>query len=187
MPVLGGACAARRGGHWPRGCATRPPGPSSRATGSTGPCGCAGPGRGAAPPDVGCGAARSGRRRGDAGWTRPVRAGGAGSGSSTENATCHRPRCQDRVAERIRAVPASILRARPRVDSWVRTWPIRGSWTWRRSAPSPKAPVVKRQLSRARRPLNRGNPTRRPARRPDFEVDQVDRAVARLASPAEYG
>ena len=57
---------------------------------------------------------------------------------------------------------------------------------WRRSVPRPNAPVVKRQLSRPRRPLNRGNATRGPARRPEREDDQLDRAVERLASPHEY-
>ena len=46
--------------------------------------------------------------------------------------------------------------------------------------------MVKRQLSRARRPLNRGNLTRGPARAPEREDDQLDSAVARLASPDEY-
>ena len=34
--------------------------------------------------------------------------------------------------------------------------------------------------------MNRGNPTRGPARAPEREDDQLDRAVARLANPAEY-
>ena len=46
--------------------------------------------------------------------------------------------------------------------------------------------MVKRQLSRVRRPLNRGNPTRGPLRAPEREDDQLCSAVARLASPAEY-
>jgi hypothetical protein len=98
---------------------------------------------------------------------------------------CQRPRCQDRVAERIRAVPVSILRASLRVDSQVRTTPMRGSRTCRRSAARPNAPVVNRQLGRERRPLNRGDATLRPARTPDREEDQFDRAAAGLASPDE--
>ncbi len=43
-----------------------------------------------------------------------------------------------------------------------------------------------RQLSRPRRPLNRGNPTRGPARAPEREDDQLCSAAARLATPAEY-
>src|SRR5205823_901415 len=93
-----------------------------------------------------------------------------------ENETCQRPRCQDRVAERIRAVPASTLRASVRVDSPVRTTPIRGSRTCRRSWASPNEPVENRHDSRARRlALNRGIRARPALRLPS--------AAARLAQP----
>ncbi len=56
---------------------------------------------------------------------------------------------------------------------------------WRRSAPNPNAPVVNRQLNRARRDLNWGNATGRPARFPALDADQFVSAVARLASLEE--
>ena len=94
--------------------------------------------------------------------TPTVSAGRAGTRSarstSTENEACQRPRRQDTVTDRIRAVPASIRRASVRVDSCVRTSPILGSRTCRRSAPaSPNDPVENRTLGAARLPLNAGN------------------------------
>lgn len=118
----------------------------------------------------------------------PVVAGGsarAGRAISTENDTCHRPRRNERVADRIRAVPAIVFRANLRVDSADRTTPIRGSWMWRRSPLSvtnPKLPVVNRHDSTARLPLKRGNPIG-PLRFPDRASDQFDRAAAQFASP----
>ena len=79
----------------------------------------------------------------------------------------------------MRAVPASTLRASFRIDSHVRMAPMTGSRMWRRSAPSPNAPVVNRQLKRERRfDLNRGIRARPPRRFP--------RAVDRFAHPDEY-
>jgi hypothetical protein len=72
-----------------------------------------------------------------------------------------------------------------RVDSQVRTGPMRGSRTCRRSAARPNAPVVNRQLKRERRPLKRGNPTLPPARLSERDDDQFDRAAAKLANPDE--
>jgi hypothetical protein len=103
---------------------------------------------------------------------------------STENATCQRPRWNDTVAERIRAVPRSTCRASLRVDSWVRTTPIRGSFTCRRSAAvRPNAPVLNRHDKRARFVLNRGNRIVGPLRLPCLELCQLVSAVARFASP----
>ena len=66
-----------------------------------------------------------------------------------------------------RARPARMRRSMRRVFSWVRTVPITGSVRWRRSGSTRIAPVVKHTRS-ASRPLrlNRGNPTRLPARLP---------------------
>ncbi|MGH3719167.1 MAG: hypothetical protein ACRDRI_10080 [Pseudonocardiaceae bacterium] len=76
----------------------------------------------------------------------------------------------------MRAVPASTLRARVRVDSWVRTAPMTGSRMWRRSEPSPTAPVVNRQLGRLRCfDVNRGIRARPALRLPS--------AAARFAHP----
>jgi hypothetical protein len=50
----------------------------------------------------------------------------------------------------------------------------------------PEGSGGERQLSRPRLPLNRGKPTRRPARAPEREDDQFDSAVVRLASPEAY-
>ena len=61
------------------------------------------------------------------------------------------------VADKIRAVPASMRRASLLVDSWVRTAPSRGSVTWRRSASIRIIPVVNRTAGFGR-DLNRGNP-----------------------------
>jgi len=111
--------------------------------------------------------------------TRPERDTGSRSGSSTENATCHRPRWCDRVTERMRAVPTSRCRASLRVDSCVRTRPITGSATWRRSGPRPNDPVVNRQVNRVRCfDLNRGILVRPALRLPS--------AVARFAQPDAY-
>ena len=114
---------------------------------------------------------------------------GAGSlrVTSTENDTCHRPARCDTAAERIRAVPPSTCRASFRVDSWVRTTPMRGSVTCRRSAAGrPNAPVVNRHDMPCRLPLNRGNRTFRPRRLPDLDAFQLPNAVARFARPDEY-
>ena len=79
----------------------------------------------------------------------------------------------------MRAVPASTLRASVRVDSWVRTAPMTGSRMCRRSAPSPNAPVVNRQLRRLRRfEWNRGIRARPALRLPS--------AAARFAHPDAY-
>ena len=113
---------------------------------------------------------------------------GAGSdrSTSTEKDTNQRPARNDTVADRIRAVPAAMRRASLRVDSWVRTIPIRGSFTCRRSvSTSPNAPVVNRHDNPARLPLNLGKRTLGPFRFPDREDDQFASAVARFASPEE--
>jgi hypothetical protein len=117
--------------------------------------------------------------------------GRAGAGSwrviSTEKDTCHRPARCDTVAERIRARPCSTCRASFRVDSCVRTSPMRGSVTCRRSAAgTPNAPVVNRHDWVFRLPVNRGNRTVGPRRFPVFEACQLPSAVARFAMPDEY-
>jgi len=117
--------------------------------------------------------------------------GRAGAGSwrstSTENEHNHRPPRCDTVADRIRALPCSTCRASFRVDSWVRTSPIRGSLTCLRSVSGrPNAPVVNRHDMACRLPLNRGNRTVGPRRFPVFDACQLPNAVARFARPDEY-
>nr|WP_258948303.1 hypothetical protein [Lentzea californiensis] len=113
---------------------------------------------------------------------------GAGSARviSTENEQNQRPDRQDTAADRIRAVPRSTCRASFRVDSQVRTVPMRGSVTCRRSSVRPNAPVVNRHDTPPRLPLNLGNRTGAPRRPPVREPCQFVSAVARLASPDEY-
>jgi hypothetical protein len=70
------------------------------------------------------------------------------------------------------------------VDSCVRTSPIVGSWTCRRSEPaSPNAPVLNRTLSPARLPLNTGNRIPGSFRAPSRLAFQLPRASARFAGP----
>jgi len=114
---------------------------------------------------------------------------GAGSWRviSTENEQNHRPPRCDTVADRIRALPCSTCRASFRVDSCVRTSPIRGSFTCLRSGLArPTAPVVNRHDMACRLPLNRGNRTVGPRRFPVFDACQLPSAVARFARPDEY-
>ena len=114
---------------------------------------------------------------------------GAGSWRviSTENEQHHRPPRCDTVADRIRALPCSTCRASFRVDSCVRTSPIRGSFTCLRSGLArPTAPVVNRHDMPCRLPLNLGNRTFGPRRVPFFDAFQLPSAVARLARPDEY-
>jgi hypothetical protein len=106
---------------------------------------------------------------------------------STENEQNHRPPKCDTVAERIRARECSTCRASFRVDSCVRTSPMRGSLTRRRSAAGrPNAPVLNRHDMPCRFPVNRGNRTVGPRRFPVFEAFQFPNAVPRFASPDEY-
>src|ERR671934_566232 len=85
------------------------------------------------------------------------------------------------------AVPRWRCRASLRVDSCVRTVPMRGSFTCLRSVSvSPNAPVVNRHDHPDRLLLNRGNPSLRPLRLPLRELSQFVSAVARLASPEAY-
>lgn len=73
-----------------------------------------------------------------------------------------------------------------RVDSCVRTMPIRGSFTCRRSeSMMPIAPVVNRHDNVLRLPLNFGKPSLRPRRSPASEFCQFVSAAARLAKPDE--
>src|SRR6266702_25941 len=114
---------------------------------------------------------------------------GAGStrSTSTEKDTNQRPDWWVMVAERMRPVPRATCRASVRVDSCVRTTPIRGSRTCRRSVSTrPNAPVVNRHDSLDRFPLNLGNRTLGPRRVPLFDVVQLPSAVARFANPDEY-
>lgn len=88
------------------------------------------------------------------------------------------------VADRIRAVPASSRRASLRVDSWVFIRPILGSVTWCRSGSTRIAPVVNLiEGVVLRRVLNRGKPTRAPARLPDFESLKFFNARATPSRP----
>src|SRR4029453_8182352 len=89
------------------------------------------------------------------------------------------------VPARIRAVPCSRRRASLRVDLWVLTTPMRGSWMCLRSGSSLIAPVVNRQASR-QRPffLNCGKPIRRPLRRPLLRVAPVPQ---RSGQPIQAG
>jgi hypothetical protein len=113
--------------------------------------------------------------------TEPGRAGaGSWRSISTENEQNHRPARCDTVAERIRAVPRSTCRASFRVDSCVRTVPIRASVTCRRSPASPNAPVVNRHESPPRLPLNLANPSFGPWRLPVRLSSQFVNAVARF-------
>jgi hypothetical protein len=80
------------------------------------------------------------------------------------------------MADRIRARPCSTCRASVRVDSWVRTRPMRGSFTCRRSPwARPTAPVANRHEHPARLPLNQGNLSFGPARVPRRDADQLRR------------
>jgi hypothetical protein len=98
-----------------------------------------------------------------------------------------RPPWRVTVAERIRPVPRSTWRASVRVDSWVRTRPMRGSVTCRRSPSGrPNAPVVNQHDRPCRLPLKRGNRTVGPRRVPFFDAFQLPNAVARFARPDEY-
>ena len=73
------------------------------------------------------------------------------------------------------------------MDSWVRTSPMRGSFTCLRSPSGrPTAPVVNRHDMACRLPLNRGNWTFGPRRVPFFDACQLPSAVARFARPDEY-
>src|SRR5579862_5216810 len=77
----------------------------------------------------------------------------------TWNEQNHRPvGSSDRVADRMRAVPAPIRRASFRVDSCVRIRPRRGRVTWRRLASARIVPVVNRTDRRERADLNTGKP-----------------------------
>ena len=105
---------------------------------------------------------------------------------STENEQNQRPDRYVTVADRIRARPCSTCRASFRVDSCVRTVPIRGNRTCRRSSARPNAPVVNRHDMPCRLPLNLGNRTFGPRRVPFFDAFQLPSAVARLARPDEY-
>lgn len=87
------------------------------------------------------------------------------------------------VADKIRAVPASIRRANLRVDSCVRTTPSRGSVMWRRSASHRMTPVVNRTERGARAVLNRGKPTARPARCPLRDFDHASSPRANPSRP----
>jgi hypothetical protein len=104
--------------------------------------------------------------------------------TSTVNEMYQRSARRLMVAARMRAVPCSSRRASLRVDSWVLTTPMRGSWTCLRSASTRMAPVVKRQATRARRfLLRRGKPTGRPLRRPLRESLQFRSALASPSRP----
>ena len=89
--------------------------------------------------------------------------------TSTVNDTNHRPAVRDTVADRMRAVPASIRRPSLRVDSWVRIVPSRGRVI---VVPAqPIAPVLNRNASlHLPRFLNRGKPSRFPFRWPFFDA-----------------
>jgi hypothetical protein len=78
-------------------------------------------------------------------------------------------------------------RASLRVDSWVLSRPSLGSTTWCRSGSTRIAPVVNRHASRARPlRLNRGKPTRGPARVPLRLAAQFLSDRASASRPAEY-
>jgi len=80
--------------------------------------------------------------------------------------------------------PLASRRSRRRVFSLDRSRPITGTTMWRRSDSRRIAPVVKRTRPRSRwRALNRGNPTRRPPRRPCLAADQLRSAATRSAIP----
>ena len=87
------------------------------------------------------------------------------------------------LADKIRAVPASIRRASLRVDSWLRTAPSRGNVMWRRSASHRMTPVVNRTERGARAVLNRGKPAARPARSPFRDFDHASRPWANPSRP----
>jgi hypothetical protein len=75
-------------------------------------------------------------------------------------------------------------RSSRRVFSLARSRPMTGRMRWRWSGSSRIAPVAKRTRPRSRRrALKRGNPTRRPARRPFLARDQLCSAATRSAMP----
>ena len=89
--------------------------------------------------------------------------------TSTVNDTDHRCAVRETVADKMRAVPASSLRASFLVDSYVAMVPSRGSVTVvpaQRSIPAPNR-NESRHLPRF---LNFGNPSRRPLRSPFFDL-----------------
>ena len=89
--------------------------------------------------------------------------------TSTVNDTNHRCAVRETVADRIRAVPFSSLRASFRVDSWVRMVPSRGSVTVvpeQRITPAPN----RNESLHFPRFLAFGNPSRLPFRRPFFDL-----------------
>lgn len=107
--------------------------------------------------------------------------------TSTWNEHIQRPRTRVTVADRIRAVPASIRRASLRVDSCALIRPSRGSVMWWRSASTRIVPVVNRTDLPARcLDLNRGNPTGAPARSPRRDRDHASRPRASASNPLLY-
>src|SRR3981081_2529459 len=99
---------------------------------------------------------------------------------STENEQNQRPDRYVRVADRIRGRPGPTARARFRVNSCVRTVPIRGNRTCRRSSARPNAPVVNRHDMPSRLPLNLGNRTFGPRRVAFFDAFPLPSAVPQL-------
>lgn len=102
-------------------------------------------------------------------------------------ATNSRPPCSDSVIDKTRARSLAARRCSRRVFSLDRRRPITGKTRWRRSGSSRIAPVVNRTRPWSRwRALNRGNPTRPPARRPALESHQLCKATTRSAIPDAY-
>jgi hypothetical protein len=98
-----------------------------------------------------------------------------------------RPHRCDSVMLRIRARPPTTWRCTRRVFSIDRSLPITGTVMVRRSASRRIAPVLNRTRPGSRRAdVNRGKPTRRPARVPVLLACQLSNARARSASPLEY-
>jgi len=117
--------------------------------------------------------------------TEPDRLCRPGTARSTSqvNDTNHRCAVRVTVADRMRAVPFSSLRASFRVDSCVVIVPSLGSVTLR--PPQRIVPAPNRKESRhLPRFLNRGNPSLRPARSPflDFAKSWSARSRSRNAS-----
>ncbi len=94
------------------------------------------------------------------------------------NDTNHRCAVRETVADKMRAVPFSSLRASFRVDSWVRMVPSRGSVT---VVPEQRiTPVPNRNESlHFPRFLAFGNPSRLPFRRPFFDLMKSHSARSR--------
>ena len=102
----------------------------------------------------------------------------------TWNEQNHRPDDSSaRVADKMRAVPASIRRASLLVDSCARIRPTLGRVMWRRSASTRIEPVVNRTLLRERADPKFGNPAAAPARWPFPDLSQPSSPRARASRP----